>query len=366
MKKILFLPIFFSFTLELQASVDPEIHKMCIEAKDYLGCVKAMKGDSNSNEENNITVDLDKVRVTGNRCPDGFAYKGAGYCQEIVCLKGGKHDPRLGGKGNTCLGRPIIGRYTMHFGDQTIRATTDERCPLVEPEIGRSNSCSNGLTEEEIKKGYFNFRHPAAGKKMMGLGIYASFSDKGAKVCNIDSFSPAEQNGIMKGDIITHAGGSELDADSLKKLIGKKNHPFLTNTFSNFQTAYSQEKPLIGWVMRTIESKGDTVLYPVKGGAAFDFLLSINGQSVENLTKKEISKLTEKKEVGDIFKIGIKRKNKLLTFPVKVSLSSFASTINDFRPNKITFKRGDYSNTFEYNHHSKYNVPKSAVISGKC
>ena len=28
------------------AEVDPKIHKLCIEAKDYLGCVKAMKGET--------------------------------------------------------------------------------------------------------------------------------------------------------------------------------------------------------------------------------------------------------------------------------------------------------------------------------
>ena len=72
MKKIFLLPIFLSFALESHASVDPEIHKMCIEAKDYLGCVKAMKDDSNATQEKNITVDLDKVRNTGNMCPDGF------------------------------------------------------------------------------------------------------------------------------------------------------------------------------------------------------------------------------------------------------------------------------------------------------
>jgi len=28
------------------ANVDPKIHKLCVEAKDYLGCVKAMNGVS--------------------------------------------------------------------------------------------------------------------------------------------------------------------------------------------------------------------------------------------------------------------------------------------------------------------------------
>ena len=28
------------------AEVDPSIHKLCIEAKDYAGCVRVMKGDT--------------------------------------------------------------------------------------------------------------------------------------------------------------------------------------------------------------------------------------------------------------------------------------------------------------------------------
>ena len=371
MKKILLLPIFFSFALELQASVDPEIHKMCIQAKDYLGCVKAMKGDSNSNQENKITVDLDKVRNTGNSCPDGFAYKGAGYCQEIVCLKGGKHDPRLGGKGNTCLGRPIIGRYTMHFGNQTIRATTDERCPLVEPEIGRSNSCSNGLSEDELKKGIRNYKHPAAGQELIGLGIYATFSESGAKVCNIDSFSPAAKNGLKVGDLITHINGDEMDEDFLTQNMDKK-LAFLTWKLSDMKKAAKQKRLMFGWnQVRTPQSK-DVVLYPFKNGAAKsgimdnDVLVSINGQSIENLTFKEIAKLSEKKKAGDIFKIGIKRKNKLLIIPVKVSLLSSENLLNDYYSNWITIKRGNSSEIIEFNRNTKFEIPSTAIVYGKC
>ncbi len=373
MKKILFLPIFFSFALEIQASVDPEVHKMCLQAKDYLGCVKAMKGESNSSQENKITVDLDKVRNTGNSCPDGFAYKGAGYCQQIVCLKGGKHDPRLGGKGNTCLGRPIIGRYTMHFGNQTIRATTDERCPLIEPEIGRTNSCTNGLSEEEVKKGFWNFKHPASGQEVMGLGIFASISEEGAKICNIDSFSPADQKGLKVGDLITHVNGEKLDQDSLPELIGKRNTAFLTWKLSDVKKAGNQKRPLFGWNMVRSPESNDVILYPLGRGPAMnagikndDVLVSINGQSINNLTFKEIGKLSEKKKVGDIFKIGIKRNNKLLTIPVKISLLNLDHSINDYSAKFITYKRESYSNNIEYNNNAKYIVPKTAVLSGKC
>ena len=97
-----------------------------------------------------------------------------------------------------------------------------------------------------------------------------------------------------------------------------------------------------------------------------DVLVSINDQSVENLTFKEIAKLSEKKKADDIFKIGIKRKNKLLTLPIKVSLFSIEKSINDYAPRWITIKRGNSSEVVEYDGHAKYSVPKSAVISGKC
>ncbi len=187
----------------VNANVDPKVHKMCIEAKDYLGCIKAMTGTGNDSEEN-ITVDLDKIRTTGNSCPDGFAYKGAGYCQEVKCLSYGKHDPRLAGKGLTCLSRPVFGRYTMHFSGTTLRATTTERCPAVEPEIGRSNSCQNGFSEEELKNGYARFTPPQAGTKVVMTGFF--MEPPTGKIMHIVSGSNADINGLRIGDYIVKAG----------------------------------------------------------------------------------------------------------------------------------------------------------------
>ena len=99
--------------------------------------------------ETKVTFDLDKVRNTGNICPDGFAYTGAGYCREVRCGDANGHDKRLGGKGWSCKGKGWLYSNLM-FKGETVRATTDERCPLIEPEIGRNNSCQNGLTEREI------------------------------------------------------------------------------------------------------------------------------------------------------------------------------------------------------------------------
>ena len=44
MKVIPFLiPLFLFYAIPSQATVDPEIHKLCIEAKDYAGYIRAIK-----------------------------------------------------------------------------------------------------------------------------------------------------------------------------------------------------------------------------------------------------------------------------------------------------------------------------------
>ena len=46
--KILLAPLLLAVSLPAFAEVDPKIHKLCIEAKDYLGCIKAMKGETST------------------------------------------------------------------------------------------------------------------------------------------------------------------------------------------------------------------------------------------------------------------------------------------------------------------------------
>ena len=63
------------------AEVDPKIHKLCIEAKDYAGCVRAMKGETmpTSRVINSQGADM----AEGNQCPQGYAYLGGGNCREV-------------------------------------------------------------------------------------------------------------------------------------------------------------------------------------------------------------------------------------------------------------------------------------------
>ncbi len=46
--KILLTPVLLAVSLPAFAEVDPKIHKLCIEAKDYSGCVRSMKGETST------------------------------------------------------------------------------------------------------------------------------------------------------------------------------------------------------------------------------------------------------------------------------------------------------------------------------
>tara|TARA_Y100001968_G_C18954522_1_gene524722 strand:- start:139 stop:618 length:480 start_codon:yes stop_codon:yes gene_type:complete len=146
MKRLL-LPLLAALALpiEVSAGVDQEIHKRCLEAKDYLGCVKAQTNSPDQN--NNVRVITGEMEVTGNMCPSGAAYIDNGYCQKIVCVDMRGHDNRLRGKGWKVCGWQYP---AMLLTGQIFRASTDERCPLVAPEVGRNNSCQNGLEEKVI------------------------------------------------------------------------------------------------------------------------------------------------------------------------------------------------------------------------
>ena len=48
--KILLAPLLLAVSLPAFAEVNPKIHKLCIEAKDYSGCVRSMKGETGSSD----------------------------------------------------------------------------------------------------------------------------------------------------------------------------------------------------------------------------------------------------------------------------------------------------------------------------
>ena len=64
-----------------KSEVNAEHHKLCSEAKDYAGCVRAMNGESmhTSRQINSQGADI----AEGNQCPGGAAYMGGGYVDAV-------------------------------------------------------------------------------------------------------------------------------------------------------------------------------------------------------------------------------------------------------------------------------------------
>ena len=130
------------------AEVDPSIHKLCIEAKDYAGCVRAMKGDTTTTTIREIRSQGADI-AEGNQCPSGFAYVGGGNCMEVRCVYNTAtglgfdtgHDQRVAGKADwRCKGSFWYGAGVMQLQGNA-RASINPECPPGEPEIGYNSTC---------------------------------------------------------------------------------------------------------------------------------------------------------------------------------------------------------------------------------
>ena len=142
MRKFLILAAASLLAFPAMAQVDPKIHKLCIEAKDYAGCVRAMTATSDSQKSpTTVRVVEGERELTGNSCPEGMAYAGAGWCSDIICIsRSSGHSPGLGGKHWGCPKLLGMG-YAMSWGNSKVKATHDPSCPKDPPEIGWSSSC---------------------------------------------------------------------------------------------------------------------------------------------------------------------------------------------------------------------------------
>lgn len=189
----------------VKAEPSQEIVDKCMKASDFEGCIRVFSGKKP--EEKKMTIDIDKVRTSGNTCPSGFAYLGAGQCQDWDCA-GQVNDSRLAGKGWTCKGG-FLGRGGMRFTGQIVQATTAEYCPLEEPEIGNYNSCWNGVTEDEIKRGIIMYRIPPQTK--VDDGTWGSCNSKKQIVVDkVYPNTPASEAGIKPGEIAISIDGESI------------------------------------------------------------------------------------------------------------------------------------------------------------
>ena len=148
MKRLL-LPLIAALVIPTTANarVDPDVHKMCLQAKDYLGCVQAQSG------QQRITIDQGLSLSEGNACPVGMAYVGGGNCRNVFCKFAGRlirsidDHPQLLEKNWSCRGK-----RALTYGEATARAFNDPNCPASEPEYGWQNTCKQTGGEEFLKK----------------------------------------------------------------------------------------------------------------------------------------------------------------------------------------------------------------------
>ena len=81
-----------------------------------------------------------------------FAYIVGVNCREVIWRDEFTHHSKHSGKG-PCKERRALDTYftvSLRLIGPSVRATTDWRCPLVEPEYARENSSQNGFSEQQI------------------------------------------------------------------------------------------------------------------------------------------------------------------------------------------------------------------------
>jgi hypothetical protein len=153
MKGLIALPLVLGLVAPASARVDPEIHKICASVQDYLGCVKAQTEDSASPGTTNTIINREGlVTNEGNKCPDGWAWKGGGYCAEVQCRRCvsfgcvSGNDKILGGKTWSCDRGMWV--YLLRWGDSLVRATYDPSCPSITFKPGFNSTCSQVAFEQ--------------------------------------------------------------------------------------------------------------------------------------------------------------------------------------------------------------------------
>jgi hypothetical protein len=131
-------------------NVSPEIHKLCLEARDYSGCVQSQTGKVTTPgiEPKSIIINEGPSIAAGNSCPEGYAYTGGGYCKRVKCEYNSAgfnplgHDKLVAGKSKWgCKYSFWYGAGVMRLEDGALRTTNNPNCPPSEPQLGWNNTC---------------------------------------------------------------------------------------------------------------------------------------------------------------------------------------------------------------------------------
>lgn len=140
--------------------VNPKIHKLCIEAKDYAGCVRAMNGDTSSGTVRTINSQGADI-AEGNQCTTGYAYIGGGNCQNVYCVYPSSdlgHDRLVAGRKDRkgkdvwgCKYNWLRGAGELRLTGAVTRTTINPACPEGEPKLGYNNTCQTEGTKESLE-----------------------------------------------------------------------------------------------------------------------------------------------------------------------------------------------------------------------
>ena len=193
------------FTPWVKAEPSQDIVDGCVKASNFEDCIRVSKGKKP--EDKKMTIDIEKAQTSGNACPSGFAYLGAGKCQQWTCLTGRPNDPRLAGKGWWCQKNIFGGRGGLAFSGKIVDAITAEFLPLEEPQVGVNHSGWNGMTEDELKNGIVRMRRPPHTQINDGTLAKCISGTTEALVTDVIPNSPGDKAGIKRGDLILSIDG---------------------------------------------------------------------------------------------------------------------------------------------------------------
>ena len=132
---------------------------MCVQAKDYIGCVKAQT--TKSSEIPTVRVIEGKTEISGNSCPNGFRYANAGICREVV--RNNLHTiftPDAIGLWRANWGPRPKGSFFYVLGGEITKSVYDPKCPDREPIIYTQSSCQEDPTVPSLSdlRRIFTFR----------------------------------------------------------------------------------------------------------------------------------------------------------------------------------------------------------------
>ena len=136
------------------AEVDAKTHKLCLEAKDYVGCVRAMSGDLTPSQR---VINVQGASETeGNSCPDGMAFAGGSTCNSIKCVvsyKANQSQLILKDKGWKCKKHfTQIHPNVPVYGDVSERTYVNPECPMIKLKLGYNSTCDQTSASLESPK----------------------------------------------------------------------------------------------------------------------------------------------------------------------------------------------------------------------